>query len=121
MTTRRQHQQQACANIGLHDLLAQRNEHLDWAVTALFYAVLHYMDACLLPRYNPPDHGTRNKFIRRTPELRSVFPDYRVLQEKSRDARYECFDPTPHELEQLRTQTFEPLQSHLLQVLRSSP
>jgi hypothetical protein len=118
MTTREQHEQQASENFALHELLLRQERHLDWAATALAYSALHYIDACLLPR-DPRDHAARNSLIRQTPALRPVWANYRFLLEKSRDARYECYDPTPGEVQRFRRQHYDPIVTLVLQLLRA--
>ena len=117
MTTRCQHEQQAKDNLELHEHLVQGGRHLDWAVTTLFYAALHYVDAFLLPD-DPKSHHARNRRIRDRVELRAIWGDYRLRQERSRDARYECARPTRAEVRTYRTRHFEPIQARLAGLLR---
>ena len=112
------HYQQAQANLGLHEQLVRQHQYPDWALTVLFYAALHYIDACLHPS-DPPDHAQRNSYIRRDSSLRSIYPQYRVLFEKSLDARYECYDPKPEELTSFKEDQFGAIESHLLPIMRA--
>ena len=88
---------------------ARRNENLarqlenlaahDWAITVLFYGILHFVDAYLLQRHNstPGGHTTTWKKGRRIPgrndyvklHLPGIHDAYRVLYSASRRARYE--------------------------------
>lgn len=113
MTTREQHLAQANANKALYEELLDRPAYRDWALTVLFYAALHYVDAFLFPR-NPPDHGTRNQMVRTTPLLRALYAKYRRLQERSQDARYECHDPTREELVRARRECYDVIESAIL-------
>ena len=94
------------------------NRHPDWALTTLFYAALHYMDACPLPQ-DPRSHQRRNECILARRDLNPAYPSYRLLEDKSRDTRYECFVPTPDQIQWLRTEHFDPLQARLAALLRS--
>lgn len=118
MTTREQHEQQARDNLDLYEQLAEENRHLDWELTSLFYAALHYVDAFLLPD-DPHSHRRRNQCILARAELRSVYPSYRLLQDRSRDTRYECFDPTTKQLRWYRTEHFDPIQGRLAVLLQA--
>jgi len=118
MTSRQQHERQAKDNLELHGRLLQEGKHLDWAVTTLFYAALHYVDAFLLPE-DPRTHERRNQRIRARGELRPIYRSYKLLLDRSRDARYECFDPTPEQVRYYRTRHFDPLQAHLFALLEA--
>jgi len=111
-TTRDQHEAQAKENFAVYSLLAKRGKHLDWAITALAYSALHYVDGHLLPQ-DPRNHAERNLLIQRKPAVRTVWLNYRLLLQKSRDARYECYDPTVEEVERLRAQLYDPIVTHL--------
>ncbi|MBM4041274.1 MAG: hypothetical protein FJ290_22455 [Planctomycetes bacterium] len=113
MTTREQHLAQAKANKAFYEELLDRPEYHDWALTVLFYAALHYVDAFLYPS-DPPDHSTRNKLISRSPTLRSLYRKYRRLQDRSQDARYECYDPTREELVKARQECYDVIESAIL-------
>ncbi len=91
MATRAQHEQQARQNLGLHEHLAGLEAHLDWAVTALFYSALHYIDAFLLP-IDPRSHRHRNEIISRHPQLATIY----------------------------RQQLYDPIQAHMVVLLQSS-
>jgi len=113
MSTVDDHRQQAQENIALSDSLHQSGQNLDWAVVVLFYAALHYIDAYLLPR-DPTDHDERNGYIRDCAFLKEIWKHYRVLAERSQDARYECWDPSDAEVGTYRTQHYDVIESHIL-------
>ncbi len=85
-----------------HRAKAENNEFLvqnldnpfwDWAVTALFYAALQYIEAYfanLNPPRHPPTHTVRDNYIHADPNLSKVYVDYRQLEDESRDARYDA-------------------------------
>lgn len=65
---------------------------LDWAIAALFYSALHYVDACLAGYaaggLHPQSHSTRGRILARDAFLRNFFCDYQELKNRSEDARY---------------------------------
>ena len=61
----------------------------DWLVVGAFYTALHYVDACLALRsLHPPTHHLRSGYVARIRDLRTIYPEYRTLEDTSRDARY---------------------------------
>ena len=112
MPTREQHRLQAKDNEDLCRRLVGSRRHLDWAVTALFYSALHYVDAALHP-VHPRNHAQRNHLLSRHPELRPVFPQYRLLYQRSLKTRYECVDPSTDEVRGLRRVVFQVLVTHV--------
>lgn len=85
-----------------HRAKAENNEFLveqldnpfwDWAVTSLFYAALHYIEAyfaTLVPPVRPGNHQTRDNHIHADGKLARIYVDYRQLEDESRDARYDA-------------------------------
>ena len=66
--------------------------YLDWVVTGVFYATLHYIDTFLATEgegIHPGSHHSRDRYIRTS--LRPMWSNYRALKDESRAARY---DPT---------------------------
>ena len=92
---------------------AQRNEALafqlgnppieahDWAITVLFYTVLHFVDAYLLQQHGIVPRGHTATWHRQTSQrnpgrndyvkqhVRQIFRAYKILYDASRLARYE--------------------------------
>ena len=63
---------------------------VDWAVTMIFYAALHYVDAFLAGKnLHPLNHKQRDEEIEKNGSLSSIYPDYRRLKDFSRAARYD--------------------------------
>ena len=74
----------------------------DWAVTALFYAALHYVDAYLFRKnLNPGDHAERNRMMQANPTTSAIWSHYRRLLDRSWDARYNAATYTPPQIAQL--------------------
>src|SRR5215204_3497706 len=65
---------------------------LEWAAVAGFYAGVHYVNAYLWERVRlePANHPERNRWIRATPQLRSIFGAYKALSDLGWDARYKA-------------------------------
>lgn len=67
----------------------QKPGHLDWAITALFYAALHYIEAYFATRkFHSADHRTRDSSIQRDVSIRHLYKDYNELKNFSINARY---------------------------------
>ena len=100
--TVQEHQQQARRNEGLAQRLGiSPLRTYDWAITVLFYSILHFVDAYLLQRHGivPRGHTAtrdrrtgqqipgRNDYVRR--HLPQIALAYQFLYSASRRARYE--------------------------------
>jgi hypothetical protein len=100
--TVQEHLQQARRNEGLAQRLGiPPFRTYDWAITALFYCILHFVDAYLFQyhRIVPQGHTAtrdrrtaqripgRNDYVRQ--HLPQIAPAYRLLYAASRRARYE--------------------------------
>jgi hypothetical protein len=85
-----QHRTRAENNEFLRDELG--NPFWDWAVTATFYAAVHYVEAYLAatrkPAVHSKDHAMRDDEIKRDAVLSTVFDEYMSLKQDSTDARY---------------------------------
>ena len=65
-----------------------------WAVTCLFYAALHYVNAHLGERPLPDNHSDRDNYVRANMHL--IHDEYRWLKTRSEDARYRVKNPPKH-------------------------
>jgi hypothetical protein len=64
---------------------------IGWAITVLFYSSLHYIEAYFVSRkrgFN--NHHSRASGIQNDPVIRSLYTDYRTLENLSREARYDA-------------------------------
>lgn len=79
---------------------------LDWALVALFYGALHLVQAyaCQHGPWRPGDHADRRDYLRQ--ELRPIFDDYRDLQDRTDQVRYDLWMPAPAELESWHDRQF---------------
>lgn len=89
MPSQKQHLSQASHNeklVSNYKLLD--SEFTDWAITALFYSALHYVEAYFATKYNwhHRKHEKRNPAIRRC--LPHCYDDYKQLKYDSEEARY---------------------------------
>lgn len=63
--------------------------YMDWEITAMFYTLLHLVDAILVGKgYKPNDHQGRNGYVNRVDSFRQVRRDYMALASYSHAARY---------------------------------
>ena len=75
----------------------------DWAVTGVFYAALHYVEAYLATkRIHSPSHPVRDSHINRDSVLRAIYPDYRDLKDESRTARYDVIQFRSNDLARMQ-------------------
>lgn len=66
---------------------------VDWAVVALFYAAVHYVEAHLAknaPPVHSSNHEKRDNAITSSAVLKPLWKNYRELKNQSRLARYEA-------------------------------
>jgi len=80
------------------DIRKTQGVYLDWAATCLFYAAVHYVNAYLVKskmaiprRHSCPDpkNPGRTNIVQQDPSLKTIYANYRHLDDESRDARYE--------------------------------
>ncbi len=66
-----------------------------WALTMLFYAAVHRVQACFVTQGKYPiTHTHRDSAIRRDSNLKSIYVDYREIENLSRTARYDTVPST---------------------------
>lgn len=98
------HYTQAQGNEGFYETLGEDSSTTpEWAMTALFYAAVHYVQAaCLHLGVNPipKDHQSRKAAVRT--QFKSVAGDFETLYHESRKARYECVKHQRHQLADAR-------------------
>ncbi len=101
-----------------HDL--DKSTFNEWAVVALFYSSLHYIDAVLsqdssLPSElrDPDNHFIRNRAISQCKSLLPIASKYLQLSDRSREARYDQTSFKEGILNYIKTNLFEPIQNHV--------
>jgi hypothetical protein len=124
MPTATQHIAQAAHNEALS--LAVEADYADWAVTALFYAALHYVEAYFYvhaARQHAPPHYTNHSL--RGPAVRIRIPrmyrHYQRLFDRSIQARYDCVAFAQSNVQYLRQNDLEPLKQYVQQNMPPAP
>jgi len=120
--TTEQHLTQARNNERL--ALAWEETDPEWAVTALFYAALHYVDA-FFSRYRQinhipgsfPNHQVRTREVYN--RLNFVYEQYQRLLDRSRDARYDCIRFDARRVQRLRDNDLLQIKQYIETQLRS--
>jgi len=65
---------------------------IDWALIMLFYAAMHYIEAYLATLgQHLRSHTTRDAFVGRDPNLKTIYAEYRDLKFYGYTARYEVY------------------------------
>jgi len=86
-----------------HEKLAEtlcKGAYLDWAITAYFYAALHYITAVLCVQgIVPTSHQKRDPLVQGHKQLSKIFSEYKFLDVMSRNARYFCTPIYPSDLQ----------------------
>ena len=74
------------------EIMSQFEDKTNWVVTVRFYSLVHYVEERLTDySYNSNNHSDRKDNIRDCQYIdNSVRRKYRLLEDLSRDARYEC-------------------------------
>lgn len=108
-----------------HIAKAEKNERLcdrlletefgDWALTGLFYAALHYIDAYFAMESNdtPQSHRERNGRVRRDTTLDEIRSHYLDLYVLSIQARYELDTVSEYEVRGAMVEHFVPIRTHI--------
>lgn len=78
----------------------QGTTHFGWILVLRFYVTLHYVEAVLQKKGSRRrrTHETRRDDMWRVPETAAVLSEYKVLEDVSREARYDCTPFTPKDL-----------------------
>jgi hypothetical protein len=116
MPDQQKHLAQAQHNEELYHHLADATPRfIDWQITALFYAALHYVDAYLAKfAIHPNSHEERSTWMGRESVLKTIYAVYRDLQNRSRDARYEIYPMRAGDEHTLYTTHFTAIRDHLM-------
>lgn len=74
------------------DIISEFESQSNWVVTVRFYSLVHYVEERLdSHNYNSENHTDRKSNIRSCKYVdNAVRAKYRLLEDLSRDARYEC-------------------------------
>lgn len=113
-----EHIAQAEKNERLYEVLIG-TEFNDWAVTGLFYAALHYVDAYFVQQTSasPSNHRSRNHLVDSTRNLAQIKQDYAELYRLSLDVRYDLAVMSDVAVEEFRLKHFIPIRTHIRALL----
>jgi len=128
MPTRQEHVAKAVHNESFVQTLSlTTTPFLDWAVTGMFYAAAHYVDACLATKdIHPRGHRAvsaqpgqqsnagRSDYVYW--HLKRIYHAYRYLEDQSRDARYEPKRFAPQDI-QACSHSLTAVRQHLQQYI----
>jgi HEPN domain-containing protein len=117
LATEAQHAAQSEHNLLVAGRLADADAY-DWAITALFYAALHLLQAYLTRTgIHVTTHMARDRYMRAATDLLPILSDYRALRDASEHARYECRAFSGPEFLSIRDNAFLAITSHLRSLL----
>lgn len=90
--TKEEHLYKAAQNEAFADNIKLDSDcSIGWAVTVIFYSALHYIEAYFVTyRKGYNNHYSRSSAIQNDPRIRSLYDDYRKLEDLSREARYDA-------------------------------
>ena len=107
-----QSNEQFAATLGL-----QTSAEIEWAVTATFYAAVHYIEAYLATRgVHSANHAQRNRHVNGLAETRNLWKGYGKLQRLSEKSRYWVLPVTTEDLDQARRLLSE-IKRHITELL----
>ena len=111
-----QHLAQAARNEEFADTISGlQTRFTQWEVAALFYSVLHYVDAFLATQgHHPSNHQERRRLVGQLP---SAQREYENLYDLSIKARYTTTEFSPQDVEGLKTGDFRVLKEGILALL----
>ena len=117
MATKEQHVGEAAHDETLARSLAAMNE-FGWAVTLLFYASVHLIQAYLVQLGRiTSTHSARENAMERIRPLQPVQRHYDTLKIASEAARYDCLVMTQADFERAQIR-YRRLQGHMQRLLR---
>ncbi|QNI31867.1 hypothetical protein H7849_23010 [Alloacidobacterium dinghuense] len=97
--TKDEHEQKAIENEKFAQTLPSSVSGVEWAITATFYAAVHYVQAYFAKSGRSfSSHGARAAAILKDGAISSIYNDYQDLYNISRDARYEVMNLQPGHL-----------------------
>ncbi|PYV67958.1 MAG: hypothetical protein DMG96_37780 [Acidobacteria bacterium] len=118
--TKNDHLKQAAHNEKLAETLC-KSAYVDWAVTAYFYAALHYVTAVLsLQGTVPTSHRRRDPLVQGHKQLSKIFNEYKSLDIMSRNARYFCTPIDGNDLQSSKLK-FEALKAYITHSVLGMP
>ena len=119
MPAKEDHVLKANGNAGFALSLALTSQpNIDWALIALFYAAMHYIEAYLAVQgQHLRSHETRDKVVARDKNLRKIFNEYADLKYFGYVARYEPYQFKANDVTSSATPQFLTLKAHIASFL----
>jgi uncharacterized protein (UPF0332 family) len=120
MPSKDDHLQKARHNEAFFDSFELRSTpYLDWVVTGIFYAALHYVDAFLATQgVHPGSHSRRDAEVKLFLGA-GFYLDDRALKDDSQDARYRAHRFSAEEVDNDIKPLFQKIKSEVLALLPS--
>ena len=108
-----EHIAQAEKNERLYEILIG-TEFNDWAITVLFYAALHYVDASFTEQtgVSPRNHNSRNYMVAKTRNMMQIKYHYAELFQWSLNVRYNVFQVSTDDALEVKMRLFDPIRAH---------
>jgi hypothetical protein len=92
--------------------------NIDWALIALFYAAMHYIEAYMATKgQHLRSHETRDKMVARDSNLRKIFKEYADLKYYGYVARYEPYQFKATDVTSSAAPQFQTLKTHIASLL----
>ena len=123
MASREQHLRKAERNENLYRDLCRLEhtepEYTEWEVVALFYSLLHYVEAyrVVRERQNSDNHSDRNRFIWESADLREIWHAYSYIYRLSMTARYEVVPFSAEEVRHIEINQYAAIRQHVRSLL----
>jgi len=122
MATQKEHISKADNNASFAKSLELKSQvNIDWALTALFYSGVHYVDAYLekigsLPHMHDT-HGKRDKLVVLDSNLNKIRNEYFDLKNFGIAARYYCRATKAEKVTKEAIPALEKLKAHLKEIM----
>jgi len=117
MPSEKQHIKKAAHNEQFFDHV--KHDYPDWAMTGLFYSVLHYIEAYLATKgIHVEDHKERAKHVGLLAPLKPYYADYRRLYDYSVNARYKMHEFNVTWLNDTHKRFFLPIKTSILKLIK---
>lgn len=119
MASASQHLRQAYHNESVANKLLSDNpvEFPDWAVTATFYAALHFVNHYFMRTASiaPGRHDIRSSYLNRDSIARSIACEYQKLRDRCDEGRYYCSRAAPDTARNLVNNELQTIKSRLVE------
>ena len=124
MPNKNKHLQIVAQNYKVLSHLSKPNpsDYTDWCVTIVYYMALHFVHAYLAEKKDQhiTIHSVLQKTIKDDPNLKSIYSDYRHLQDDSQDARYSGLKLSIYNMRNINLKSFKKIQNKIIRLLKIS-